>query len=38
MRRMLGILGDNERTEIFLERLSKTESNADFLKTLKDVK
>ncbi len=38
MRRMLGMLGDNERTEIFLERLSKSESNEEFLKTLKDVK
>ncbi len=38
LRRMIGILGENERTEIFLERLSKTESNLDFLKTLKDVK
>ncbi len=38
MRRMLGILGENERTEIFLERLNKTESNADFLGSLKDVK
>ncbi len=38
VRRMLGMLGDNERTEIFLERLSKTDSNADFLQNLKDVK
>ena len=38
MRRMLGMLGENERTEIFLERLSKSDSNEDFLKTLKDVK
>lgn len=38
MRRMIGILGENERTEIFLERLSKTDSNSDFLKTLKDIK
>lgn len=38
MRRMIGILGENERTEIFLERLSRVESNDDFLKTLKDVK
>src|SRR3989339_933413 len=38
MRRMIGILGENERTEIFLERLSKVESNEEFLKTLKDVK
>ena len=38
MRRMLGLLSENERTEVFLERLSKADSNADFLKTLKDVK
>ncbi len=37
-RRMLFILGENERTEIFLDRLSKTDSNADFLNSLKDVK
>ncbi len=38
MRRMIGILGENERTEIFLERLSKSESNEEFLGNLKDVK
>ena len=38
MRRMIGILGENERTEIFLERLAKVESNEDFLNNLKDVK
>lgn len=38
MHRMLGILGENERTEIFLERLSKTESNDEFLASLQDVK
>ena len=38
MRRMIGILNENEKTEIFLERLSKTDSNEEFLKTLKDVK
>ncbi len=38
MRRMLSLLGENERTEVFLERLSKSTSNEDFLKTLKDVK
>ncbi len=38
MRRMLSILGDNERTEVFLERLNKTESNAEFLASLKDVR
>ncbi len=38
MRRMIGILGENERTEIFLERLAKAESNEEFLANLKDVK
>ncbi len=38
LRRMIGILGENERTEIFLERLSKTDSNEEFLNNLKDVK
>lgn len=38
MRRMIGILGSNERTEIFLERLAKTASNQDFLSSLQDVK
>lgn len=38
MRRMLGILNEGERTEVFLERLAKTESNAEFLGSLKDVK
>jgi len=38
MRRMIGILNDNEKTEIFLERLTRAESNDEFLKTLKDVK
>ncbi len=38
MRRMLGILNDNERTEVFLERLNKTESNEEFLGSLKDVR
>ena len=38
MRRMLSILGPQERTEVFLERLMKSDSNADFLGTLKDVK
>lgn len=38
MRRMISILGENERTEIFLERLAKTVSNEEFLKTLKDIK
>ena len=38
VRRMLFILNENERTEVFLERLSKSDSNKDFLKALKDVK
>lgn len=38
MRRMLGILSENERTEVFLERLGKTDSNLEFLSSLKDVK
>jgi len=38
MRRMIGILGEQERTEIFLDRLAKTESNEEFLGSLKDVK
>ncbi|MBI2021334.1 transcription termination factor Rho [Candidatus Daviesbacteria bacterium] len=38
MRRMLGILNDSERTEVFLERLSKTDNNLEFLTSLKDVK
>ena len=38
MRRMLSILNDSESTEVFLDRLSKTDSNKDFLGSLKDVK
>ena len=38
MRRMIFILGPGERAEIFLERLSKTQSNAEFLSNLRDVK
>jgi transcription termination factor Rho len=34
MRKMIDMLGANERTELILERLSKTKSNAEFLKTL----
>lgn len=37
-RRMLGMLSPGERTEIFLERLSKTASNAEFLASLKDIR
>lgn len=38
MRRMIGLLSDQERTEVFLERLSKVTSNADFLSSLQDIK
>jgi len=38
MHRMLRLLNENEQTDIFLEQLKKTESNADFLAGLKDVK
>lgn len=38
MLRMLGILNPSERTEIFLQRLAKAESNAEFLANLKDIK
>ncbi len=34
MRRMVDMLGAEERTELFLERLSKTKNNAEFLRTL----
>lgn len=34
MRKMLVMLGDEERTQLLIEQLSKTESNADFLKNL----
>ncbi|HOX96647.1 MAG TPA: transcription termination factor Rho [Candidatus Woesebacteria bacterium] len=36
MRRMLDMLGDNERTEVLLARLQKTKSNKEFLASLKD--
>ncbi len=39
MRRMLSVLGGDERTEIMIERLSKTESNSEFLEGLsKDIR
>jgi transcription termination factor Rho len=38
MRRMLNILNDEERTDIFLQRLSRTATNDEFLKSLNDVK
>ena len=34
MRKMIDMLGADERTELFIERLVKTKSNAEFLKTL----
>ncbi|MDD2823539.1 MAG: transcription termination factor Rho [Candidatus Daviesbacteria bacterium] len=37
-RRMLGLLPDDQVTEAFLERLSKTDSNKEFLDSLKDVR
>ncbi len=39
MRRMLSVLNGDERTEILIERLNKTISNAEFLDSLaKEVK
>lgn len=37
LRRMLEMMPDDERTETLLERLGKTESNQDFLNSLKTV-
>ncbi|PDW02672.1 transcription termination factor Rho [Candidatus Viridilinea mediisalina] len=34
LRRMVGMLGDNEGTELMLTRMAKTKSNSDFLATL----
>lgn len=34
LRKMVDMLGEQERTEMFLQRLAKTKSNAEFLKTL----
>lgn len=34
MRKMLDMLGAEERTELFLERLAKTNNNEEFIKTL----
>ncbi|KKU32574.1 transcription termination factor Rho [Candidatus Collierbacteria bacterium RIFOXYB2_FULL_46_14] len=36
MRRMLDMLGDNERTEVLIGRLARTKSNKEFLASLKD--
>ena len=39
MRRMLSVLGPDERTQILIDRLGKTASNAEFLAGLaKDIK
>ena len=39
MRRMLSVLNPDERTEILIDRLSKTSSNGEFLEGLaKDIK
>lgn len=38
MRRMLGLLNPDERTDVFLERLAKTTSNVEFLEALKEIK
>lgn len=35
MRRMIDVLGPDERTEVFLERLRKTKTNKEFLVSLK---
>ena len=34
LRRMIGLLSDNEITELVLQRLKKTKDNAEFLETL----
>ncbi|MFH0937470.1 MAG: transcription termination factor Rho [Candidatus Daviesbacteria bacterium] len=38
MRRMIGLIGDQERTEIYLDKLSKTATNDEFLDSLKEIK
>lgn len=38
MHRMLRLLNENEQTDLFLQQLAKSESNADFLASLKDFK
>jgi transcription termination factor Rho len=35
MRRMIYMLGDEERTELLIEKLSKTDTNDEFLDALK---
>ena len=37
LRRMLEMMSEDERTETLLDRLAKTESNQDFLDSLKTV-
>ncbi len=37
LRRMLGLLDEDERTELLLEKLRKTENNEEFLKTIDQV-
>jgi transcription termination factor Rho len=37
MRRMLYMLGEEERTQLLIEKLDKTETNEQFLDTLKTV-
>jgi len=36
MRRMIDMLGKEEQTEAFIERMKKTKSNAEFLKTMNE--
>jgi transcription termination factor Rho len=36
MRRMIDLLGENERSEILIERMRKTKNNKEFLASLKD--
>lgn len=38
LRRMVALLNENDVTELILQRLSKTKSNEEFLRTLQDVK
>ncbi len=38
MHRMLRLLNENEQTDLFLQQLAKSESNADFIASLKDFK
>ena len=38
MHRMLRLLNENEQTDLFLQQLAKSDTNADFLASLKDFK